>query len=59
MNGANAVLGFQLKDSRHQKYKGKLFNLQTRLLNEAGRMGWGRPLQRREEGIKAPLVKKY
>lgn len=59
MNGANAVLGIQLKDSRRQKHKGRLFSLQTRLLNKAGGMGWGCPLQRSEEGIKAPLGKKY
>lgn len=57
MNGANAVLGIQLKDSGVPEIQRKAsFNFQTRLLNKAGRMGWGALFK---GGIKGSVVKKY
>lgn len=57
MNGANAVLGIQLKDSGAPEIQRKAsFNFQTRLLNKAGRMGWGALFK---GGIKGSVVKKY
>lgn len=50
MNGANAALGTQLKDSRRSEiHKKASFNLQTRLLNKARRMEWGRRAYSKEE----------
>lgn len=53
MNGANAVLGTELKDSRPEIQRKASFNFQTRLLNKAGRLGWGKrgPIRKRNKGF--------